>query len=171
VTALPASAVKTSARGSVNREMVRKTRPILVPLIGERAFEYCVRTQYFAKFLVCPLVVGLGAIIGAAFTKGAVQIALASIWGICVLYCLVGLPVLFVWMKKAARLASGKLSAELGYPIRIRGAGGLLAVEVWKRQTDRAMQRYRDRNPMAHQPGESDAAEGSDHQRPGAAPR
>lgn len=127
--------------------MVRRTRPILVPLIGEHAFRYCVRTQYFAKSLAVPLVVGVGAVVGAAFATGTVQLALAGVWGICFLYCLVGLPLLFLWMRGSTRLASGKISAALGYGVRIRGRGGSLDVDSWKRRIDRALERYRAANP------------------------
>ncbi|HUY09902.1 MAG TPA: hypothetical protein VMW80_10755 [Candidatus Dormibacteraeota bacterium] len=124
--------------------MARKTRPILVTLIGERAFRYCVRVRYFANSLVFVLVAGLGALVGGVVSAGTIQIALASLWGVCILYCLVGIPMIFVWKKRSTRLASHKLSAELGYPIRIRGAGGSLDVNTWKREIDRALQRYRD---------------------------
>jgi hypothetical protein len=120
---------------------------MLVPLIGARAFKCCWRAQYFAKSLILPLLVGVGTVIGAAYTKGTLQIALASIWGFCFLYCLIGIPFLFVWTIKSARLASRKISAELGYPIRIRGEGAVLDVDTWKRQIDWAMQRYRDAHP------------------------
>jgi len=141
------SPVKTRRSRSVNRKMVQRKRPVLVPLIGERAFKYCVRTQYFVKFLAFPLVVGVGAVVGAAFTQAAVQIALAGIWGGCVLYCLVGFPVLLLWIRKSTRLASRKLSADLGYPIEIRGGRGRLDVDAWKWQIDRAMHRYRTAHP------------------------
>ncbi|MGC2190778.1 MAG: hypothetical protein WA751_00375 [Candidatus Dormiibacterota bacterium] len=148
----PVAAVATKGgtvgrRGTINRAMVRRTRPMLVPLIGERAFKCCWRAQYFAKSLVLPLLVGVGTVIGAGYSKGTLQIALASIWGFCVLYCLVGIPFLFVSTKRSARLASRKLSAELGYSIRIRGEGAVLDVDTWKRQIDWAMQRYRDAHP------------------------
>ncbi|MGC1908076.1 MAG: hypothetical protein WA809_00530 [Candidatus Dormiibacterota bacterium] len=124
--------------------MSRKTRPILVTLIGTPAFRYCVRLRRYANSLGLILLVGVGALLGAVIGVGTSQLAFAGLWGACVLYCVFGLPVLIVWKQLSTQLASRKLSDELGYPIRIRGAGGSLDVNTWKRAIDRALQRSRD---------------------------
>jgi len=161
VTHLPASSPDRRPAGRAGRGIVSRTRPILVPLIGQRAFSYCVRVQYFVRSLLVPLLVGPIAIILAGFTQAPLQLALFGIWGASVLYCLVGLGLVFVWTKMPARLASRKLSAELGYPIHIRGAGAELDVDVWKRRVDRAMQQHRTANERAARRGVQSPAAGS----------
>ncbi len=145
---MSASGINSGWRGGVGRSKIRRVRPILEPLIGERAFHACVRAQRFARFLIFPFALGVGAVVASVFTRETVQPFLACVWGACVVYCLVGLPFLIFWVRRSSRLASRKLSDELGYPIRIRGVGGSLDVEVWRRQVDRALRRYRDRHPV-----------------------
>jgi hypothetical protein len=130
----------------VNRTTVRRRRPFLVPLIGPKAFQCCVRTQYYVKYLALPCILGVAAAIAAALTQSRIQILLAGVWGVCVLYCALGLPLLLTWTRSSSRLASAKLSADLGYRIRVHGAGGSLDIEAWKRTIDNAMERHRRAN-------------------------
>ena len=132
-----------------------------MPLIGQRAFSYCVRIQYYVRSLLVPLFVGPIAIILAGFSRAPFQLALFGLWGASVLYCLVGLCLAFVWTKMPARLASRKLSAELGYPIHIRAAGAELDVDVWKRRVDRAMHQHRTENERAARRGVQSRAAGT----------
>lgn len=131
-------------RRSINRGMVRRARPLLVPLIGAPAFQCCVRTQYLAKSLVYPCLVGVGAAIAAALTNGAIPVLLAAVWGLSVLYCVVAFFLLSMWIRQARRLASGKLGQEFGYRIRIRGGAATLDVQAWKVRVENAMRRRKE---------------------------
>jgi len=132
-----------AGRRTVNRAIVRRTRPFLVPLIGRQAFQCCVRTQYFVKYLALACLVGVAAIIAAALTQGRVQLLLTVVWGLCLLYCVAGIPLLLNWVSRSSRLASTKLSDDLGYRIRIRGTGGSLDTAAWRQKIDTAMERLR----------------------------
>ncbi|MGH7643046.1 MAG: hypothetical protein ACRENX_08565 [Candidatus Dormibacteria bacterium] len=145
---MPVNAPLGRRSRQANRKMVRRVRPLLVPLIGEPAFRCCVRVQYFARYLVAPLVVGVAAVVAAAFSRSAVQLALVGVWGLCCLYCLITFPLLLMWMRRSRRLASRKLSDDFGYPIRIRG-GGQLSVESWRQGVERAMLRSHQKSTRA----------------------
>ncbi|MGC1184583.1 MAG: hypothetical protein WBA31_05445 [Candidatus Dormiibacterota bacterium] len=102
------------------------------------------------KYLVIPGIVGVAAAIAAALNQGRTQLLLAGVWGLCILYCLAGIPLLLMWITASSRLASVKLSDELGYRIRIRGTGGSLDVEAWREKIDRAMERHRREQAQQH---------------------
>ena len=146
---MPASAYKTSAWNGINREKVRLARAELVPLIGEEAFKYAQRPAWVLKFSVIPFVVGILLAICVGLTHGTLSVALgAADWtlgGIVV----VGVILVFHWAFKASRLANAKLSADLGFPIKVRGGGGGISLQDWARAIERAKQRYWQEHPEA----------------------
>ncbi|MHB1501942.1 MAG: hypothetical protein ACYCYK_12380 [Candidatus Dormibacteria bacterium] len=158
---MPASAYKTSAWNSISRAKVEAARPVLVPLIGEEAFSYAQRPPYLVKYGSGAFVVGCGAAIGLSVTEGPLSMAFGAVgWTIGTAFCL-GLPLMFHWMFKTSRLANAKLSADLGFPIKVRGGGGGIDPQDWARAIERAKQRYWQEHPEAQLGGDgTDGADG-----------
>ncbi|HVC40324.1 MAG TPA: hypothetical protein VNH20_10235 [Candidatus Dormibacteraeota bacterium] len=154
----------------MSRASVRKTRSILIPLIGEPAFSYCLRSRRLVNSLPLPLLLGVVALVGTTLSSGAGQLAMAGLWVASVVYCLVALLLLTRWREESARLAGRKISGELGYPIRIRGVGGVLELGVWKRQTERAIQRHRRATPVFGSGKAPDSTDRRDPPRPSGRP-
>ncbi|MGH7692913.1 MAG: hypothetical protein ACRENY_10265 [Candidatus Dormibacteria bacterium] len=120
-----------------------RIRALLAPLIGEPAFRDCLRTNRVARSLPFPLLVGLAAVLLAAFGEGAVRLVLALVWAGCLLYALVAAGLLLKWTRRADRRASTNLSLELGHPVRVRGGRGRLEVTAWKTRIERSLERHR----------------------------
>jgi hypothetical protein len=137
---MSASAFRTSAWGSVTRRKVELARPVLSPLIGDSAFRSVVMVLYYFKYMPVAFPVGLLAVVGTALAKGPIGTAPRVVEAVCIAYFVIGLPLMFWWMRRVGRLASKKLSDDLGYPIRARGA--LLNAEEWKTEIERAKQIY-----------------------------
>ena len=144
---MPASAYKTSAWNSINREKVRLARAELVPLIGEEAFKYAQRPLWVLKFSVIPFWVVIGLAVGVGLTHGTIAVVLGAIGWTLVGAMVTGGVLFFHWIFKTRRLASAYVSAQCGFPIKTRGA--LLNVEEWKLEIDRAKQRYWQEHPEA----------------------
>jgi len=141
---MPASAYKTSAWNAINREKVRLARAELVPLIGEEAFKYAQRPQWVLKFSVLPFVAVIGLAVGVGLSHGTIAVVLGAIGWTLVGAMVTGVVLYFHWAFKASRLANAKLSADLGFPIKVRGGGGGIDPQDWARAIERAKQRYWD---------------------------
>ena len=150
---MPASAYKTSAWNGINREKVRLARAELVPLIGEEAFKYAQRPQWVLKFSMIPFVAVIGLAVGVGLTHGTIAVVLGAIGWTLVGAMVTGGVLFFHWAFKASRLANAKLSADLGFPIKVGGGGGGINPQDWARAIERAKQRYWEEHPEA-KPGD-----------------
>ena len=146
---MPASAYKTSAWNGINREKVRLARPELVPLIGEEAFKYAQRPQWVLKVLAFSFVAVIGLAVGVGLSHGTIAVVLGAIGWSLVGAMVTGGVLFFHWAFKASRLANAKLSADLGFPIKVRGGGGGISPQDWARAIERAKQRYWQEHPEA----------------------
>ena len=146
---MPASAYKTSAWNGINREKVRLARSELVPLIGEESFKYAQRPQWVLKFLAFPFVAVIGLAVGVGLTHGTIAVVLGAIGWTLVGAMVTGGVLFFHWAFKASRLANAKLSADLGFPIKVGGGGGGINSQDWARAIERAKQRYWQEHPEA----------------------
>ncbi|MHB1524283.1 MAG: hypothetical protein ACYCS9_05610 [Candidatus Dormibacteria bacterium] len=146
---MPASAYKTSAWSGINREKVRLARPELVPLIGEEAFKYAQRPAWVLKFSVLPFVAVIGLAVGVGLSHGTIAVVLGAIGWTLVGAMVTGVVLYFHWAFKASRLANAKLSADLGFPIKVRGGGGGIDPQDWARAIEQAKQRYWQEHPEA----------------------
>lgn len=141
---MPASAYRTSAWNGINREKVRLARAELVPLIGEEAFKYAQRPQWVLKFSVLPFAAVIGLAVGVGLSHGTIAVVLGAVGWTLVGAMVTGVVLYFHWAFKASRLANAKLSADLGFPIKVRGGGGGIDPQDWARAIERAKQRYWD---------------------------
>ena len=146
---MPLSAYETSAWNAINREKVRLARAELVPLIGEEAFKYAQRPQWVLKFSVLPFVAVIGLAVGVGLSHGTTAVVLGAIGGTLVSAMVTGVVLYFHWAFKASRLANAKLSAALGFPIKVRGGGGGIDPQDWARAIERAKQQYWQEHPEA----------------------
>ncbi|HEY6538950.1 MAG TPA: hypothetical protein VI138_07945 [Candidatus Dormibacteraeota bacterium] len=117
-------------------------RPVLVSLIGRDAYRSCLHRRRLTRSLVLPLLFGCAAIAMAVLDRGTLQIAAIGLWSLCVVYSALAIPLIWVSVRRASRLASRKLSSELGYPIRVRSRGGSLDLDTWRDDIERAIDRH-----------------------------
>ena len=158
---MPASAYKTSVWNGINREKVRLARAELVPLIGEEAFKYAQRPLWLLKFSVIPFWVVIGLAVGVGLTNGTIAAVLDAIGWTLVGAVATGVVLYFHWAFKASRLANAKLSADLGFPIKVGGGGVGIDPQDWARAIERAKQRYWQEHPEAQLGGDgTDGADG-----------
>ncbi|MGH7640475.1 MAG: hypothetical protein ACREN7_08735 [Candidatus Dormibacteria bacterium] len=120
-------------------------RPLLVPLIGEAAYRRCVRANRCLGLLIPCLIVGLAAVLVAAFSPSAARPGLLVLWALCCLYALVAIVVLWGCARGADALASQAASLRLGRQLVVRGGRARLDVATWKRRIDQALERNRGR--------------------------